>query len=376
MGANGTWVAEIHHSLEANFITEEQDTLSLLVAYNGLGLFVPVINYHWAEALKVQYLFSTGLSTTTNFDICEMLPESAVKDRLVKLIPVLKAGISYVQSIKFVDGSADHIPMDSVLDPVADPIVLPPLPAMPGTSGEVVTPRKRKRVVDPDEGTSVEGGETRGEAEKRCKRNDLQCFCGKGCSSQGNLDSHIDKVHKDSKWHCHTCKKLYTAKGALWKHYRTVHLGQYIYMCHICKIYGSDEKANVLRHFIGEHPNSQEAIDAKSSVPTCVKCNQPFSSLSSLRKHEKICGKKVTEKPFVCEEQDCLQGFRNAQSLRRHLEIAHPEPGENPADCMYKCPYCPLKFVYKHSLDKHVIDFHHKPAPKPVKVVTFPEYRR
>ena len=377
MGVNG-WVPEVFHSLEANFAAETEDTLSLIVAYNGLGLFVPVIAHHWAEALKVQHLFITGLDATTNIDICQMFPNSAIKDRLLKLVPILKAGIKYVTSIKFVDGSAQHVHMDEAIDfnavqPSSSQATVSSQGSQPGTSTS--TPSKRKRVVDPEAATSVEGSETRAESEKRCKRPDKQCFCGKGFSSVENMNKHQANSHKDSKWNCSSCKKLYTAQGALWKHYRTVHLGQYIYMCHICKVYGSDEKANVLRHFIGEHPDSVEAVEAKDLVPTCKKCKEPFSSVSALKKHEAICGKKVSDKPFVCEVADCLEGFRNSANLRRHCEIAHPEPGDI-SDLLFKCPLCSNTYMYKWSLDTHLIELHKKAASKQIKTVNFPEYRR
>ena len=79
---------------------------------------------------------------------------------------------------------------------------------------------------------------------KDCELMPRQCHCGKVSDTTNNLKRHITVIHKNDNWSCsgeweyddgsvEPCPQICSDYFALWKHFRTLHQGRYLYYCDI-----------------------------------------------------------------------------------------------------------------------------------------------
>ena len=99
-----------------------------------------------------------------------------------------------------------------------------------------------------------------------------QCHCGKVFESDNNLKRHIGILHKNDYWQCsgdmffedgstEHCGHIAVDRFALWKHYRSIHQGRYLYYCDVpsCN-YGTDEQTEIPKHKLDKHNNLKRTI--------------------------------------------------------------------------------------------------------------------
>ena len=359
------WLGSHKQVLEADQL-DDKLTLqsSILLMTTGFNFYLPVLSTEMTLAYNMFTQAKVSLDEVMQCNLLEWLPQCDIKARLQRLLPLVETTKEYLETINLNDGSG--------LSVVVDPLICELIAGESSHQSSASPNLKRKRDSSLDT-SLVEGAETREAAEKRCKRPDNFCFCGKECQDLEMLATHQKKKHANNKWDCSKCAKVFSTQGSLWKHVRVFHLGEYLYICHLCPTdpYSSDEKENLYRHYIGEHPNSESAKEVADKVPKCGKCGNMYSSISAVRKHEKHCG--TTVKPFACEEDTCGQSFNSQQTLTRHQQMAHPEEGQSQKG--FKCSYCSQFYTYKWSLDTHLEDAHDKPKSKAIKEVVMPPYR-
>ena len=73
-------------------------------------------------------------------------------------------------------------------------------------------------------------------------------------------------------------------------------------------------------------------------------CDQTFTQLSSLQKHNRVHDK---QKPFKCEFSGCPCAFSQISNLIRHQRI---HTGEKP----FKCNFCSKTFASGSNLKQHL----------------------
>ena len=357
------WAATHNQVLEADQLCGVELDSSILLLTTGLNFYLPALHPKMCSAYNILTQVKVSLDEVSQCNLIDLFPDGDIKARMKKLLPVLESTKEFLETVNLNDGSSNSAVVDSLICDLDQQV-----PSSPTAK------RKRHSSVD---SPLVEGAESREDAERRCKRPDNFCFCGKECADLDMLAAHQKKKHANNKWDCSKCSKGFSTQGSLWKHVRVTHLGEYLYVCHLCKgkdgegPYASDERENLYRHLIGEHPDSDAAKEVVNKVPKCSKCDKMYSSLSAVRKHEKHCGTNV--KPFACDEDTCKQTFNSQQTLTRHKEMSHPEQGQRQKG--FKCSFCALMYTYKWSLDQHLEESHDKPRSKPIKDVVMPPYR-
>lgn len=103
--------------------------------------------------------------------------------------------------------------------------------------------------------------------------------CGKLFISQENLDIH-ETVHREKLFQCELCQKKFTRKKTLGCHLN-IHIG--LYTCQKCGY-----KAPTMYNL-----NMHERIHSSVKDHYCEDCNKTFSTLSSLRRHNRLVHQKV-----------------------------------------------------------------------------------
>ena len=115
------------------------------------------------------------------------------------------------------------------------------------------------------------------------------------------------------------CPQICSDHFALWKHFRTLHQGRYLYYCDIAGCdYGSDQKTEILKHKLKKH-NKKPQKDDPAIV--CSNYKKVFSQKVKYDMHAKICG-KPKNRSFACGQ--CVKSFRDRDQLRIHRKQDHP----------------------------------------------------
>lgn len=118
---------------------------------------------------------------------------------------------------------------------------------------------------------------------------DFGCkVCGKLFLSKERLEIH-ETVHREKLFVCQLCQKKFTLQKTLDKHLNT-HIG--LYTCQICD-YKAQTKYNLKMH---------ENIHTSVKEHTCKDCEKMFSTLSSLRRHNRIVHQKLVL--YRCDQCD------------------------------------------------------------------------
>ncbi|XP_043991150.1 zinc finger protein 2 homolog [Gambusia affinis] len=155
-------------------------------------------------------------------------------------------------------------------------------------------------------------------------------ICGKGLTSQCNLERHY-RAHKGEKpFSCQICEKSFSQMYRLNEHKRS-HTGERPFSCQKCgKTFARKECLNVHKKI---HTNEKSF--------TCDTCGKSFSHSFYFKLHKKL---HTGEKPFSCET--CGKCFTIGANLNVHKRI---HTGEKP----FSCQKCGKRFSRIDHLHKH-----------------------
>ena len=208
-----------------------------------------------------------------------------------------------------------------------------PLPLDTGTP--LPTIRKRKRGAEPEHTTGQPPAKQTKQMADGSDRTDCiimpqQCSCGKVFDSDNDLARHSNIVHRGDNWRCSAevvyndgskgqCEHIGVDKFALWKHFRSIHQGRYLYYCDVqgCK-HGADEKTEIPKHKLEKHKQQPKKDDP---VVKCNNCKKIFGQKSKRDRHAKICG-KPDARPFKCPK--CNTGFPRPGPIKNPHEAEAP----------------------------------------------------
>lgn len=199
--------------------------------------------------------------------------------------------------------------------------------------------------------------------------NGFHCtICNKMFGKVKLLKIHHQANHTNIKFECKDCKRKFSYKSALDRHYKRMHLKERNHVCQEClRQFGT--KFELDQHFEGHHRNLTK------ENRTCNFCMKTFINERNLdihmqaihnnSKHEcEICGKafsfksakdrhlKVVHLHQKCHEcDDCKKTFGTRYDLKNHFNRFH---NENPVERKrYSCYRCNKDFVTSSALSRH-----------------------
>ena len=192
-------------------------------------------------------------------------------------------------------------------------------------------------------------------------RNIFKCdICGKSFSSPGFLKKHIFSVHKGIENHkCDKCVKVFSTYFHLQKHIKGVHEG--VKPVQFDNVTITQQGANQQKETV--HENKQHKLNVHGGVEfKCGKCDNTFSSVIDLRKHEcKLKNENMKSQKIlsiVCEVcGECLAAELNLRThpcLKRHFKYVH----EGQQLMLHKCDLCEKIFKSQTFLNKHLNRIH------------------
>ena len=264
----------------------------------------------------------------------------------------LRAAAQIAETVRFECGVGDTTPVSQL-----------PVPLQTGATEPIL--RKCKTA---DETAETAEGEPAPKCHTDgfdCKDTELmprQCHCGKVFDTSNNLKHHITVIHKNNNWSCsgeweyddgsiEPCLQICSDQFALWKHFRTLHQGRYLYYCDIAGCdYGCDQKTEIPKHKLQKH-NKKPQKDDPAIV--CNNCKKVVSQKGKYELHAKICGKPAT-RPFACGK--CVKTFRDRDQLRIHTKQDHPSKAGDRSG-FYKWQECGKEYrsisAHRHHMKKH-----------------------
>uniref|UniRef100_A0A131YJ40 SCAN domain-containing zinc finger protein n=1 Tax=Rhipicephalus appendiculatus TaxID=34631 RepID=A0A131YJ40_RHIAP len=188
--------------------------------------------------------------------------------------------------------------------------------------------------------------------------------CGDAFSAAKHLHRHWQTSHRkrpQGKHKCSFCNYSSDRKAHVKMHERT-HTGERPYACYICQkgFYRADDVETHMR------------VHTKEKPYECEECGQRFNVSSNLNRHKKLhtddaemhacpeCGKTFNQKvhlkshmrthtgerPYQCSQ--CNQRFTELGSVRKHERMLHA--GEYP----HYCPHCGKGLANNFKLKKHL----------------------
>ena len=220
---------------------------------------------------------------------------------------------------------------------VGDTSAVSQLPVPLDTGAAVPSIRKRKRGAEAQDTEQPPEKQQKQLADGSDRRDCIimpqQCHCGQVFDSDNKLARHIGILHRNENWRCsgdilyddgsrEQCDHIAVDRFALWKHFRSIHQGRYLYYCDVegCD-HGADEKTEIPKHKLNKH-NKQPKKD--DPVIKCQKCKKVFGQKGKYNLHLKICG-KPDARPFQCPK--CEQTCRDRDQLRIHEAEAPGKEG-------------------------------------------------
>ena len=147
--------------------------------------------------------------------------------------------------------------------------------------------------------------------------------CGRTRGSSGK-----EKVHK-----CHICEKMFTMRGNLDKHIKTVHNKVARHSCPYCK-YRTDYKRDLTAH-IATHTGEKKY--------KCTQCDYTAIEKQKLTSH---IYSRHTNKTYRCRYKQCDVKKPSQEELFEHVRTEHPMQ-------KYVCETCPMSFSRSGELTSH-----------------------
>ncbi|XP_050297806.1 transcription factor hamlet-like isoform X2 [Anthonomus grandis grandis] len=135
------------------------------------------------------------------------------------------------------------------------------------------------------------------------------CNCDQQFSDVEKLDEHLIQKHnyRRNEYKCERCPQAYSYKPCLIRHKAIVHGETKKYHCENCTRYFTDP-SNLQRHIRTHH------VGARSHA--CPDCGKTFGSSSGLKQHMHI---HSSVKPFQCEV--CFKAYTQFSNLCRHRRM-------------------------------------------------------
>ena len=193
-----------------------------------------------------------------------------------------------------------------------------------------------------------------------------QCdYCGKQFNTKFTFQRHLVEQHQvhqqannghydgtkedeELKYACKICTREFKYKRNIYAHMHEVHYRQFTCQCSIC---GKElsKQSNLKRHLQEQH----DIYDMNRELPReisksfiCLKCGTKFLRKSNLLEHVKIHDEKRTR--YKCSH--CEDTFSVLRNLRRHERIHSSEWKVN----ANICHFCNAEFVSKWNLKQHL----------------------
>ena len=162
----------------------------------------------------------------------------------------------------------------------------------------------------------------------------VQCnICGSMHSSRGNMESHVNSVHKKIKYDCDICFKKFSRKYSVTNHIRIVHLKKKVYCSHCNQSYSETAKLN--KHVLMVHGNGVR------DTFICDSCDYIAKRKDQLKQHKEAVHEG---KIYQCNFCDHTSPWE--RSLRSHMEHIHGDK--------VKCELCGKRFVNNREYEKHI----------------------
>ena len=237
-------------------------------------------------------------------EVSQKIPKNVkINGAIQQMLIHLRAAAQIAESIRFECGVGDTSSVSQL-----------PMPLDTGASLPSVRKRKRAEETEDTEQPPpkrLADGSDRHDTVMMPK----QCHCGKVFESDNNLKCHIGILHKNDYWQCsgdmffddgstEHCGHIAVDRFALWKHYRSIHQGRYLYYSDVpSSNYGTDEQTEIPKHKLDKH-NKQPKKDDPAII--CQNCKKVFGQKGRYKLHIQICG-KPDARPFQC--QHCEKVF-------------------------------------------------------------------
>ena len=154
-------------------------------------------------------------------------------------------------------------------------------------------------------------------------RCDLCCMI---FSSKGVLQTHVKTVHEKLKpFKCDKCPRVFAQNINLSTHVKNKHTGylemqindQY-FECNQCTTQIFKTKTGLKRHMMKSH--EEECILDGSDLEVCGVCQLVFSTKGNLKTHIKNIHESK-RRPFACRH--CKAKFNQKGNLESHIEVRH-----------------------------------------------------
>uniref|UniRef100_A0A8D8VJ71 Zinc finger protein Xfin n=1 Tax=Cacopsylla melanoneura TaxID=428564 RepID=A0A8D8VJ71_9HEMI len=164
----------------------------------------------------------------------------------------------------------------------------------------------------------------------------------------------------DRPFSCYVCKRAYTKKRSLSRHFKVQHTNYEKFTCEICSK-EFQTKNSLKQHYVLHKPHSfqckhcDKTFNRKDALQShvlihsnkkdfqCTMCDKSFFQKQSLHSH---MAQHKGEKPFECGV--CLKRFYEKSTLNRHY-LSHS--GER----RYTCEICLMSFTQKNVLNQHYL---------------------
>lgn len=192
------------------------------------------------------------------------------------------------------------------------------------------------------------------------KRKPYGCnMCKRIYYNEKTLKLHKIRYHS-SGFACPICKKMFAKKSYMTTHLRRTHkLGGKSLNCDECGL-KFIKMSNLVNHINTEH--------SKRSKHVCSDCGKTYATMDMLEIHTNLMHSE--EKHIEC--QICLQIFKEEEELIEHMNSQHqqmqqsgensndgePKDQPNQRDEVYKCADCNAMYVWKSSLEAHILRKH------------------
>ena len=349
----------IGYNFWQEYLLEEDKNLQvkdfkICLVFNGINHYAPFYPKELGNLINTGY--KRMKQVRENYqdikEVSQKIPKNVkINGAIQQMLIHLRAAAQIAESIRFECGVGDTSSVSQL-----------PMPLDTGASLPSV--RKRKRAEETED---TEQPPPKRLADGSDRRDTVmmpkQCHCGKVFESDNNLKRHIGILHKNDYWQCsgdmffddgstEHCGHIAVDRFALWKHYRSIHQGRYLYYCDVpgCN-YGTDEQTEIPKHKLDKH-NKQPKKDDPAII--CQNCKKVFGQKGRYKLHIQICG-KPDARPFQC--QHCEKSFRDRDQFRIHNRQQHPK-NKGDRSGYYKCVYCGKEYTSISSRRRHYKTIH------------------